>query len=149
MMDFGNAPQQQDYGDLIPTGTLARVKMEVRYPSSGDAGDFPELVRSTSSGAQFLDCEFTILSEPMKNRKFWMNIMFSGVSEKAMNISQALFRAILESSRGIRPDDVSELAHKARRVNGLSDFNEIEFAARIGFEAGKNGYDDKNNWRSH
>ena len=144
MYDFNDAPEQRDFGDLIPKGTIARVKMEVRYPSSGDAGDLPELTRSTTSDAQFLDCEFTVLSEPMMNRKLWMNIMFKGVSEKAMNISKGLFRAILESSRGIRPDDFSELAHKARRINSLSDFNEIEFAARIGIEEGKDGYEDKN-----
>jgi len=144
MYDFGNADKQQDYGDLIPVGTLARVKMEIRYPSEGDRGDVPELTRSTSSSAQYLDCEFTILSDPMNGRKFWQNIMFLGTSEKALNISRATLRAILESARGINPDDMSDLAMKARRVKGLDDFHEIEFAARIGIERGKDGYDDKN-----
>lgn len=143
-LDFGNAEPQQDYGDLIPGGTLARVKMEIRYPSGNDAGEFPELTKSTTSPAQFLDCEFTILSEPMATRKFWMNIMFSNVSDKAMNISQSLFRGILESARGIMPTDMSEMGHKARRCQSLADFNGLEFAAKVGIERGKGEFDDKN-----
>jgi hypothetical protein len=143
VMDFSGAPGQQDFSALIPNGTIARVSMEIRYPDGAAVGDMPELTRSSATEAQYLNCEFEVLSSPLVGRKFWQNIMYSGCKQKAIDMSFALFRAILESARNIRPDDMSELAHKARRVNSLSDFNGMEFAAKIGVQVDSK-YGDKN-----
>jgi hypothetical protein len=53
-------------------------------------------------------------------------------------------RAILESARGVKPDDKSEPAQESRRVASYDDFNGLHFIARIGIEPARNGYKAKN-----
>lgn len=55
-----------------------------------------------------------------------------------------MLRSILESARGIKPDDGSEAAMNARRVDSYGDFDGLGFVAKIGFEKGMNGYREKN-----
>ena len=69
---------------------------------------------------------------------------------QAAEISRGVLRAILESARGIKPDDLSDQA-RARRTADLKDFDNIIFVARIGIEKGKprndgsgESYPDKN-----
>jgi hypothetical protein len=59
-------------------------------------------------------------------------------------INRSVMRAILESARGIRPDDKSDEAKKAREVAGYGDFNGLRFIGRIGVESPQNGYAAKN-----
>jgi hypothetical protein len=141
MYDFSDAPIQ-DHGGLIPNGTIARLRLDIKYPS--EPGDCPELTRSTSSQAQYLDCEITITSSPMEDRKLWQKISIVNVSDKALGINRAILRAILEGARSIQPDDMSDNAIRGRQVSSLSEFNGIQFAAKIGVEKGVNGYKDKN-----
>lgn len=54
-----------------------------------------------------------------------------------------MLRSILESARGIKPDDGSEAAMNARRVDSYGDFDGLGFVAKIGFEKGMNGYREK------
>ena len=144
MMDFNNADGQKDYGDLIPEKTFARVQMTIRQPDFPDQGSIPILTKSKTSNAEYLDCEFEIMSEPMKGRRFWQLIMLGGVSEKAQDISKSTFRAILESARNIQPTDVSPIAIEARKIASFADFQGMHFCARIGIEKGKDGFKDKN-----
>src|SRR5262249_44618990 len=69
---------------------------------------------------------------------------------KAAEMSRGRLRAILESARGIKPDDMSPAARSARTVE-LKEFDGVRFVARIGIEKGapKNdgsgdNYPDKN-----
>ncbi len=143
--DFNDANEQRDFGELIPTKTYAKVALDIRIPSGADVGDLPEFTRSKPpSTAQYLNCEFKIISEPLAGCMFWQNIMIAGVSDKALNISKATLRAILESSRGILPSDMSELALKGRQISSFSEFQGLEFVVRIDIENGKNGYNNKN-----
>jgi hypothetical protein len=59
-------------------------------------------------------------------------------------ISRSRLRAILESARGIRPDDKSDAAKQARQVSSYGDFDGVRFIARIGVEPPQNGYKAKN-----
>jgi hypothetical protein len=63
---------------------------------------------------------------------------------EAGEISRNTLRAILESARGIRPDDKSETAKLARTVSGWADFDQLRFMARIGVKPPKDGYSAKN-----
>jgi len=141
--DFSDAPQQSSF-DLIPKGTLCKVIIFVRPGKFGEDG----MLTESKSGFQYLSIEATVTSEPYARRKIFQNVGVGGTTEgheKAAQISRSLLRGILESARGIKPEDESELARKARRINSFKDLNEMEFAAEIGFEKGKDGYDDKNN----
>lgn len=141
--DFNDAPQQQS-GELIPAKTRAKVVSLVRPGKHGDGG---WLTRS-DSGFEYLDFEFTIMSEPYAKRKVWQVAGVGGVTpghEKAAEITRALLRAMLESARGIDPKAEDENARKARQVESWSAFSNLEFAVEIGIEKDKTGqYPDKN-----
>jgi hypothetical protein len=68
---------------------------------------------------------------------------------KAIEITRNKLRAILESARGIKPNDVSPEARAALRAKD-ADFDGMRFIAKIGIEKGKdkgNGdgaYPDRN-----
>lgn len=141
--DFNNAPEQRE-GGLIPEGTVAVVHMTVR---PGNAGEGGWLKRSKNGDSSALDCEFTVVEGPFAKRKFWSLFTVEGVTEghaKAGEISASRLRGILESARGIRPDDESDTAKSARRVTSWGDFDGVRFMAKVGIEKGKEGYKDKN-----
>ena len=144
-MDFNNAEAQRE-GGLIPEGTIAQVHMTVR---PGNAGEGGWLKRSKSGDSMALDVEFTIVEGPFAKRKFWGLFTLEGTTDghqKAADISASRLRAILESARGIRPDDESEPAKAGRRMNSWGDFDGLRFIARIGIEKAKegSGFKDKN-----
>lgn len=141
--DFNTASEQRS-GELIPEGTLAPVHLTVR---PGNAGEGGWLKRSKTGDSMALDCEFTVTEGPHAKRKFWSLFTVEGTTEghqKAADISGSRIRAILESARGIRPDDESEQARAGRRINTWGDLNDVRFIAKIGIEKGKDGYKDKN-----
>lgn len=141
--DFNNAETQRE-GGLIPDGTVATVHMTIRPGNSGEGG---WLKRSKAGNSQMLDCEFTIVDGQFAKRKFWSLFTVEGTTDghaKAAEISASRLRGILESARGIRPDDETDAAKTARRVNSWGDFDGVRFVAKIGIEQGKDGYKDKN-----
>jgi hypothetical protein len=88
-----------------------------------------------------------VASGPFAKRKFWSLFTISGTTPghaQAAEISGTKLRAILESARGVRPDDKSDTAQQARRVASYGDFDGIRFIARIGVEPPQNGYEAKN-----
>lgn len=141
--DFNGAEKQRE-GDVIPDGTIAVCHMTVRPGNTGEGG---WLRRSKNGDSAALDCEFTIVEGPHAKRKFWSLFTVEGTTEghaKAGEISASRLRAILESAKGIRPDDESDAAKAARRVNSWGDFDGVRFTAKIGVEKGTGGYKDKN-----
>lgn len=143
--DFNNAQEQRE-GGLIADGTVAVVHMTVR---PGNAGEGGWLKRSKNGDSQAMDCEFTVVEGPFAKRKFWSLFTVEGTTEghaKAAEISASRLRGILESAKGIRPDDESDAAKAARRVNSWGDFDGMRFVAKIGIEKAKegSGYKDKN-----
>jgi hypothetical protein len=143
MMDFNNAPEQRE-GGLIPEETIAVVHMTIR---PGNAGEGGWLKRSKDGSSNGIDAEFTVVEGQHAKRKFWKLFTVEGSTEghaKAAEISASQLRAILESARGVRPDDDSDAAKAARRVSSWGDFDGIRFVAKIGIEPGKDGYKPKN-----
>lgn len=146
-LDFNNADQQNAY-ELIPAGSIVRLVMNIRPGGSGDGG---WLKASQSSDAEMLDCEFIVTDGPYTGRKIWQYMVIAGgkINDKgesiAANITRSTLRAILESARNIRPDDVTESGVAARRISGWQDFCGLIFLAKIGVEKDKTGqYPDKN-----
>lgn len=147
MFDFNNAEKQNTF-DLIPAKTICPVCMTIR---PGGAGEDGWLKQSQSSDAQMLDCEFTVAEGPYYGRKFWQNMVLSGgkLNDRgesiAGGITRSTLRAILESARGINPDDMSAEAMKKRCVNSFEDFQGMTFLVEVKIEKDKTGfYDDKN-----
>jgi len=133
--------------DLFPTGTISLVSMTIRPGGAGEGG---WLRQSTTTDVQYLDSEFTVVDGPHARRKFWQNITMSGGAlddtgeSIGGKINRALLRAAIECARNILPEDFSEAAMNARRVNDFGDLDGMRFLARIGVEKGKDGYADKN-----
>jgi hypothetical protein len=143
MLDFNAAEPQREIG-LIDDGTVAVVQINVR---PGNAGDGGWLKRSKAGESEALDCEFTVVDGPYAKRKFWTLFTLGGISEgqkKAGDISGSKIRGILESARGIRPDDQSDTAKAARQIGDWGDLDGLRFIAKIGVEKGKDGFKDKN-----
>jgi hypothetical protein len=142
MIDFNTAETQRTR-ELIPADTVAVIQMNIK---PGDGGRGKWLKTSKEGTSRGLDCEFTLVDGEHAKRKFWSRLTLEGESDghkDARDISRRTLRAILESARGIRPDDKCDNAKKARMAD-WADFDGIRFIGRIGVEAAKNGYAAKN-----
>lgn len=141
--DFNEAPEQR-LMDLIPDGTVCTVHMTVRPGNSGPGG---WLKRSKNGDSEALDAEFTVVDGQYAKRKFWTLLTVAGTSEghqKAAEISGAKIRAILESARGVKPDDKSPDAVAKRRIKVWGELDGLRFVAKVNVEKGRDGYKDKN-----
>ncbi len=144
--DFNSADDQSGF-DVIPKGTLAKVRMTIKpgghdEASQGWTGGWA--TRSNTTGAVYLNCEFVVLEGKYARRKIWSLIgLYSAKGPDWANIGRAFIKGILNSSRGVSNKDNSPAAQNARRINGLGCLDGVEFAARIDIEKDQNG-DDKN-----
>jgi hypothetical protein len=147
--DYTEAPPQREI-ELIPHGTVATVALKIR---AGGAGEGGLLKRSKNGDCEMLELEFTVVDGPYVGRKFWENLILAGTTDghaKASEVSRGRIRAIIESAKGIKPQDLSPQARQERTVE-LKDIDGMNFVAKIGVEKGKprnNGsgeyYADKN-----
>ena len=144
--DFNGADDQSGF-DVIPKGTLAKVRMTIKPGGHDDASQGWTggwATRSNTTGAVYLNCEFVVLEGKYARRKIWSLIgLYSAKGPDWANIGRAFIKGILNSSRGVSNKDNSPAAQNARRINGLGDLDGVEFAARIDIEKDQNG-DDKN-----
>jgi len=144
--DFNSADDQSGF-DVIPKGTLAKVRMTIKPGGHDDASQGWTggwATRSNTTGAVYLNCEFVVLEGKYARRKIWSLIgLYSAKGPDWANIGRAFIKGILNSSRGVSNKDNSPATQNARRINGLSDLDGVEFAARIDIEKDQNG-DDKN-----
>jgi len=144
-----------DYNDaksnpnLIPKGTLAKVRLSIRPGGFDDSGQGWTGGYATrgSTGAVYLNGEFTVLEGPYSKRKIWTLIgLYSPKGPDWANMGRAMIRAMLNSARGLSDKDVSPQAQAARRISGFADLDGLEFVARIDVGSDTNG-DDKNEIR--
>lgn len=136
--------------NLIPKGTLAKVRLTIRPggfddPAQGWTGGY---ATRGSTGAVYLNGEFTVLEGQYARRKIFTLIgLYSPKGPDWGNMGRSLVRGILNSARGISDKDMSPEAQAARRIGGFADLDGIEFVARIDVGTDANG-DDKNEIRS-
>ena len=145
--DYNDA---QSNPNLIPKGTLAKVRLTIRPggfddPSQGWTGGY---ATRGSTGAVYLNGEFTVLEGPYAKRKIFTLIgLYSPKGPDWANMGRGLIRGILNSARGISDKDVSPQAQAARRIGGFADLDGLEFIARIDLGTDTNG-EDKNEIRA-
>jgi hypothetical protein len=144
MEDFNNADPQRD---VIPPDTIVTLQNKVR---AGNAGEDGWLAQSQDGKSKGLDLEYTVVNSVDKKyikRKLFEWLVLDGPTEghaEAARISQSKIRAMLESARGIRPDDKSEAAIQARRIANYGELDGMRFIARLGVEPARNSYAAKN-----
>ena len=144
--DFNDA---KNNANLIPKGTLAKVRLTIRHGGHDDAaqGWTGGYATRGTTGSVYLSGEFTVLEGPYARRKVFSLIgLYSPNGPNWANMGRSLVRGILNSARGISDKDVSPEAQAARRINGFADLDGIEFVARIDIGTDTNG-DDKNEIR--
>ncbi len=144
--DFNDAEQQQTF-DLIPKGTVAKVRMTIKPggyddPNQGWTGGYA--TQSFETGSIYLSCEFVVLEGEFARRKMWSNVGLHSAKGPAWgNMGRTFVRAALNSARNIRPQDNSPQAAAARRISGFHELDGLEFVARIDVE--KDGRGDLRN----
>lgn len=145
--DFNDAKQVTN---LIPKGTLAKVRLSIRPggyddPSQGWTGGY---ATRGSTGAVYLNGEFTVVEGPYARRKVFTLIgLYSPKGPEWANMGRGLIRGMLNSARGISDKDTSPQAQAARRISSFADLDGIEFVARIDIGTDTNG-EEKNEIRS-
>ena len=148
--DFNTADQQQSF-DLIPKGTLARVRMSIKPGGFDDASQGWTggwATQSHDTGAVYLACEGVVMEGPFARRKVWWNIgLYSAKGPTWGNMGRTFVRAALNSARNIHPGDNSPQAQAARRISGFGDLEGLEFVARFDIEKDGRG-EDKNTIKS-
>lgn len=146
-MNFSDA-EEQTGGDVIPHKTLAKVHMKIRpggYNDEAKGWTGGYATRNDEKGSIYLDCEFTVMGGKYNKRKVWSLVgLHSPKGPKWEAMGRSFIRAALESARGIKPQDTSEQAMKARQVSGFADLDGLEFVVQIDVEPGEGDYGDKN-----
>jgi hypothetical protein len=142
--NFNTAGKQRAF-DVIPNNTLVELQLTIRPGGAGDGG---YLTRSKNGESEGLDCECVVVDDnEYKKRKIFEWLLVSGTTPGQVEMAESrrnMIRAIIESARGIRPDDASEAATAARRISSWEDLQNIRFLARVGVKPPADGYDAKN-----
>ena len=140
--DFNDAEQQPSF-DLIPKGTVVKVRMTLKpgghdNPELGWTGGYAS--ESFETGSIYLACEFVVLEGEFAKRKLWSNVgLHSNKGPAWGNMGRSFIRAILNSARGVAPQDNSPQAAAARRIRDFGDLDGLEFVARVDIEKDSKG----------
>ena len=147
ILDFNNVLPSKPEFSLIPVDTIAKAHLTIR--GGGYEAD-PYLTKSSHTGSIYLAAEFCVLEGPFSRRKIFQNFGVSGTLKEGDNDSfgkkgRSLIRSIIESAKNINPNDNSDEAQKARKINNFGDLNGITCIIKIGIDHDKSGkYNDRN-----
>jgi hypothetical protein len=142
--DFNSASEQTSF-ELIPKGSLVRVRMTIKPGGFDDAsqgwtGGYA--TRSSSTGSVYLNCEFVVTDGEFARRKMWSLIgLQSPKGPEWANMGRTMVKAILNSARNVQPGDSSQAAQNARRISGFADLDGIEFLGKVDWDKDQNGQD--------
>ena len=142
--DFNSADDQQSF-EIIPKGTLVKVRMTIKPGGFDDAsqgwtGGFA--TRSMNTGAVYLQAEFVVLEGQYARRKIWSNIgLYSEKGPTWGNMGRTFIKGTLNSAFGLNPKDNSPQAQQKRQIQGLESLVGLEFVGRVDFEKDQYGED--------
>lgn len=127
MLNLNNANEQSTGSSLIPPKSKVLVGLIIEAPASDRVGSYPELNRSQNSSLEYLNVTLEVLSGTYKGKQIYHNFNVHGAStekqQKAIDISMAQLRALVEAHNHISPKDTSPTAQKARMLNSYSELN--------------------------
>ncbi len=107
--DFNDADQQTSY-ELIPKGTLVRVRMTIKpggYDNSELGWTDGYATESFETGSVYLACEFIVLENPYAKRKLWSNIGLQSKKGPTWGqMGRSFIRAALNSARNVHPQPI-------------------------------------------
>ena len=139
MLDFGDMDRQQEinYGP-VPGGSAVLLRLNLEKPKF--AHERNEYISKAKSGLYSLYCKFTVEAGRYSGVSFrqniwlppqWQEVEMTDGQRKCATIGGAQLRAILESARGIDPDDDSPKAKAARQLSAFYDFDGLLIAAKL------------------
>lgn len=128
IIDFNQAEQQTEMSSAIPEDSVVPFKMTIRAPKK--QGSQHPLFNVSAKGNEYIDVEFECMSAAFGGKKVWQNFTLYG-SDQATKISMRTLRAIVESARGIDPNDASPQATEGRKLADFADFNGMVFLAKV------------------
>jgi hypothetical protein len=140
--DFNSADDQQQF-DVIPRGTIAKVRMSIKPggyndPHQGWTGGYA--TDNPNTGSVYLSCEFVVLEGPHAKRKIWSLIgLHSEKGPEWSNMGRTMIKGILNSAHRLMPEDNSPTAQQARRIEGLHALDHLEFVVQIGVKEDRDG----------
>ena len=121
--DFNDANDQNSF-DLIPKGTLVRVRLSIRPGGFDDAAqgwDGGYATRNANTGSVYLNCEFVVLEGEYARRKLWsldrpLQPQGSRLGQHGTDLHQgdAQLRT-RPASGGYEPADAERAAHRRLR----------------------------------
>ena len=140
--DFNDA-EDQNLFDVIPAGTLVKVRLSIRpggynEPTMGWNDGYATC--NDVTGAVYLNSEFVVLDGPYARRKVWTLIGLH--SPKRTELGQYgpdTGAGYFTVGRGIRSDDRSPQAQKARQIQTFAELDGLEFVARVAVEPDQQG----------
>ena len=136
-MDYSQAPQGQDYTDLLPHGTLCFGVVKIR-PFNLQAGII-ETTSKNNAENKYLDLELTVEGGPYDKRKIWDMPGVAG-SLGYTNAGGAAIRAILEVARA-----ASVQSPAGYCIENFMELDGLKCAFRIKIEPSTSQYpNDKN-----
>jgi hypothetical protein len=142
--DFNSAGEQRSF-DVIPANTTVTLQLKIKPGGAGDGG---WLTKAKDGASDNLACECIVVDGEHAKRKIFQRLTLHGTTEghaEAGQISRNTLRAIIESARGILPNDKSEAASEKRKLpGGWQELDGIRFIARLGVKPPQNGYPAKN-----
>jgi len=142
--DFNSAAEPAVH-DMIPKGTLVRVRMTIQPGGFDDASEGwggGYATCSDQTGSVYLNCEFVVTEGLYARRKMWSIIgLYSPKGPEWANMGRTFIKAILNSARNVHPGDTSPAAQNARRISGFAELDGIEFLGRVDWEKDQNGQD--------
>lgn len=140
--DFNSADDQNGF-DIIPKGTLVKVRLSIRpggYDDASQGWTGGYATQSHTTGSVYLNCEFVVLDGPYAKRKMWSLIgLHSPKGPEWANMGRAFVKGILNSASGYHPSDSSAQAQQARRIQGFADLDGIEFVAKVDLDKDQYG----------
>jgi hypothetical protein len=140
--DFNNA-EQSGY-DLIPSGTIAKVKLNIKpggYNDETQGWVDGYATKSLKTGAIYLDAEFMILEGKYAKRKVWSLIgLHSSKGPEWESMGKYFIKSMINSAKGISPKDNTEAAVAARSITKFAAIEGLEFVARIDVTNDENGH---------
>lgn len=122
--------------DLIPAGTIVKVRMLVKNGGYGPDG---ALTKSKQTGVLYINALLIVLEGTYAARQIFARLGVQEVEpgrEPGQWVRKGLrqLRAILESARNVRPTDMSESAKEKRRIRSYQEFDHLEFLIKVGVE---------------
>jgi hypothetical protein len=129
-INLNDAPPQRDFTP-IPEAVYP-VTIQVK---PGAAGPDNTLTRSQDGSCEMLVFDAIVDEGEHKSARIFERAVISGTTEghhTAAEISLGKLRAMVESARGIRPDDKSPEALAARSLNSFVDLHGLRCLARVG-----------------